>query len=91
MKNIKKFEEYKFEYDDDIATEYTKLIVSKYIDKKNEETLESVYYDVVKGDDLDEDQAYIIKNTMQVYLYNLYLESKDIKTIIGIEANKYNI
>ena len=50
-----------------------------------------MYYDVVKGDDLDEDQAYIIKNTMQDYLYNLYLESKDIKTIIGIEANKYNI
>lgn len=92
MKNIKKFEEYKIDVEgDDIAIEYVKYIISQYCDRKNDESLESVYADVIKGDDLDEDQAYIIKNELQDYLYNLYEEAEKIRKIIEIDANKYNI
>lgn len=88
---IKKFESYTIDNDGDIAEEYSKLIISTYIDKKDDETLESVYAEIVKGDDLDEDQAYIIKNELQDYLYRLYEESTKIRPIIEIDASKYNI
>jgi len=92
MKIVKKFEEYTIDLDGgDISYEYTKLIISTYIDKKDEVTLESVYADIIKGDDLDEDQAYIIKNTLQDYLFELYEESRNIRPIVEIDANKYNV
>ena len=87
---IKKFESYKLG-DDDITIEYCKLIISTYIDKKDDETLESVYADIVKGDELDENQAYIIKNELQDYLYNLFEDAKKIRPILKIAASKYNI
>ena len=87
---IKKFESYKLG-DDDITIEYCKLIISTYIDKQDDETLESVYADIIKGDELDDDQAYIIKNELQDYLYNLFQDAKKIRPIIEIEASKYNI
>ena len=88
---IKKFESYTIDTDDDISIEYAKLIVSAYIDKKDDESLESVYAEIVKGDELEEDQAYIIKNELQDYLYKLFEEAKKIRPIIEIEASKYNI
>lgn len=91
MKKVKKFEEYTLDVDGEIAIEYVKLIISKYIDKKNDESLESVYADVIKGDDLDKEQAYIIKNEMQDYLYNLFEDAKKIRSLIEIEKDKYNI
>ena len=88
---IKKFEKYEFDLDNEISKEYVKLIISTYIDKKNDETLESVYADIITGDELDEDRAYIIKNELQDYLYELFKEAKDIKKIIEIDAKKYNL
>ena len=91
MKKIKKFEEYELDVDGgEIAQEYAKLIISTYIDRTNE-TIESVYAEVIKGDQLDEDQAYIIKQELQDYLYNLYEESSKIRKIIDIDAKKYNL
>ena len=92
---LRKFEEYTIDIDngDDISKEYVKLIISTYLDKKENEneTLESVYADIINKDELDEDQAYIIKNELQDYLYNLYEEAKNIREIIEIDANKYNV
>ena len=89
---IKKFEEYTLDIDGgEIAEEYAKLILSTYIDKKDGESLESVYKDIIVGDQLDEDQAYIIKNTLQDYLYTLFDEAKDIRKILDIESTKYNL
>ena len=88
---LKKFEEYTLDVDGDIAEEYAKLIVSKYIDKKNDESLESVYATIIKGDEIEEGNAYIIKNTLQDYLYNLYEEASKIRKIIEIEKDKFNI
>lgn len=88
---IKKFEAYQIDEEDDIVIGYTKLIISIYLDKKNGETLESVYADVVKGDEIEEDNANIIKNELQDYLYNLYEEASKIRSIVEINANKYNI
>lgn len=91
MKKVKQFEEYTLDLDGNISEEYAKLIISTYIEKKDDETLESVYADIINGDELDEDQAYIIKNELQDYLYNLYEEAKNIRKIIEIDANTYNL
>ena len=88
---LKRFEAYTLDTEDDIAIEYAKLIVSTYIDKKNEETLESVYVDIIKGDEIDESEAYIIKNELQDYLYSLYKEAAKIIKIQDIETSKYNL
>ena len=88
---LKKFEEYTLDEEGDIAEEYVKLIVSKYIDKKNEESLESVYATIIKGDEIEEGNAYIIKNTLQDYLYNLCEDAKNIRSIKEIEKDKFNI
>lgn len=90
---IKKFNE-KYELDldyGDISEEYCKVIISTYLDKKSEETLESVFAEIAKRDNLEEDQEYIIKNTLQDYLYNLFEEAKEIRTLQQIEQNKYNL
>jgi len=89
---LKKFEEYTLDIDSgEIAQEYCKLIISTYLDKKNDETLESVYAKIIIGDEIEEGNAYIIKNEMQDYLYNLYEEAKKIRKIIEIEKDKFNI
>jgi hypothetical protein len=88
MKSIKKFEEYELNLDEgEIAEEYVKVILSKYIDSGDEETLESVYNNVIRGDELEEDQADIIKQEITEYLYNLWEDSKNIQNII----DKYNL
>jgi len=89
---LRKFEEYTLNVNgDDISEEYVKLIISTYLDKQDDSSLESVYATIIKGDELDEDQAYIIKNELQDYLYNLYTESKDIRKIVEIDSSKFNI
>jgi len=92
MKSIKKFEEYELDVDGgEIAEEYVKLIISEFIDKKNDETLESVYADVIRDDQLDDEQEYIIKNELQDYAYTLFEQSKNIRKLIEIDSKKYNI
>jgi len=91
MKHIKIFEKYELDFDSDIGEEYAKLIISTYIDKKNDETLESVYCDIIKKDKLAEYQEYIVKNILQDYLYELFEKSKEITNVIEIETKKYNI
>ena len=88
---LKRFEAYTIDTDDDIAIEYAKLIISEYIDKKNDETLESVYADIIKGDEIAESEAYIIKNQLQDYLYGLFEEDKEIRKIQDIATSKYNL
>ena len=54
MKSIKKFEEYELDVDGgEIAEEYAKVIISKYIED-GENTLEYVYNSVIRGDELYE-------------------------------------
>ena len=91
MNVVKKFEKYTIDMEEDMSTEYVKLIISTYLDKGDESTLESVYADIIKGDELDENIAYIIKNELQDYLFELYTDSENIRTIVEIDANKYNI
>jgi len=89
---IKKFEKYTIDFDgDDLGTEYSKLIISTYLDKKDDSTLESVYAEIVKEHNIEEEHEYIIKNTLQDYLYNLYDDATRIRKIVEIEAKKYNI
>ena len=90
---IKKFnEKYDLDIDgDEITIEYAKVIISAYIDKKNEESLESVFLDVIKGDDLDDDRAEMIKVELLDYLKNLYNDARVIRKIHEIEADRYNL
>ena len=89
---LKRFEKYQLDIDSgEIDQEYCKLIISTYLDKKNDETLESVYAKIIIGDEIEEGNAYIIKNEMQDYLYNLYEEAKKIRSIIEIKKDKFNI
>ena len=94
MKNIKTFEKYKnfdAEYSD-IAEEYAKLIISEFIDRQDDvSTLESVYAEIVKGDELEEDQAIMIKESLVDYLSSLSQEAENIRDIEEIEAEKYNL
>ncbi len=56
MKKIKTFEKYNnfdAEYSGDISEEYAKLIISEFIDRQDEtSTLESVYAEIIKGDEI---------------------------------------
>ena len=91
MESIKKFEEYELDYENEMSEEYAKLILSTYIDKKNDESLESVYADIIRDDETAVEHEYIIKNNLQDYLYNLYSEAKNIRKIIDIDSGKYNM
>ena len=91
MKIVKKFEEYEMDLDGgDIVDEYVKLIISTYIDKSESETLESVYKNIIEREYIEE-QEYIIKDGLIKYLKNLYEDSKKIREIYAIDADKYNI
>lgn len=94
MKNIKKFEKYKkfnAEYSD-ITEEYAKLIISEFIDKQDDvSTLESVYAKTIKIDDLEEDQAIMIREGIIDYLKQLCEDAENIRDIEEIEAEKYNL
>lgn len=92
MKDIKRFEKYKMDIDQgDLGEEYAKYVVSKYIDSPDNITLEKVYADLVNKDNLDESQAYIIKNEILVYISYLLNEAKKIRDILTINAEKYNL
>ena len=92
MENIKKFEKYKMDIEGgEIAEEYVKYIVSKYIDSYEDTTLEEVYVDLVKRDDLDETQADIIRHELLSYTASLYNEAKKVRNILTINAEKYNL
>jgi hypothetical protein len=91
---FKTFEEYKdfdVEYSGDISEEYAKMIISEYIDKKDDSTLESVYAEIIKGDQLDEDQEIMIQESLTNYLKQLYKDSKKIRNVVEIDSNKFNI
>jgi hypothetical protein len=91
MENIKKFEKYTIDIDlGEIGEEYAKYIISKFIDS-DDITLEKVYADLINRDDLDDSQAYIIKNEILVYLSYLINEAKKIRDILTINAEKYNL
>lgn len=94
MKHLRQFEKYDFNVEDgeEITVEYTKLIISTYLDSRDEnKTLEYVYYDIIKSDGLDEDQEIMIKDELENYLENLYDEAKAIRTIEEIDEEKYNL
>jgi len=95
MKIRKFFEQYELDVDGDggIAEEYVKLIISTYIDKQHLEhvTLEKVYRDVVKGDDLDESQCEIIRDELKIYITFLLRYAKQIRKIFEIDAEDYNL
>lgn len=91
MKSVKKFEEYELDLENsNFTNEYAKLIISTYLDKKDDETLESVYAEIIEGDELEEQQNLIIRE-LQMYLLVLWKESKKVRTLINISANKYNL
>jgi hypothetical protein len=85
---IKRFnEEYELDVDGgEIAEEYAKVILSKYIED-GENTLEHVYNSVIRGDELEEDQAFMIKDAMIDYLKNLLSDAEEVQNIV----DKYNL
>jgi len=86
-----KYKKFDSEYSD-ITEEYAKLIISEFIDKQdNVSTLESVYAKIIKIDDLDEDQAIMIKESLIDYLTRLQSDAENIRDIEEIEATKYNL
>jgi len=88
---IKNFEKYRFDIDSDIAEEYVKIIISKYIDLKLDgKTLENIYYDTITIDHMEE-QEDIIKQEILNFIKNLYSEANKIRTIEEIDASKYNL
>ncbi len=95
MKNIKTFEKYEnfdAEYSGDIAEEYAKLIIAEFIDRQDDiSTLESVYAEIIKGDELDEDQQLMIHESLIRYLKDLHKDAKKIRTLEEIESEKYNL
>jgi hypothetical protein len=91
---INKFnEKYKSDFENDISREYAKCILSEFIDKENNDaTIEEVYYDFIKGDDLEQHQADMIKSQLMIFLQNTLKETKILRDIYKIEAEKnYNL
>lgn len=92
---VQKFEKYKWNIDSgNIATEYAKVIISKYIDEETDTSVadfERIYLNVINGDELDTDQADIIKSEMIEYLEYLTKNAKKIRPLHEIEAEKYNL
>lgn len=86
-----KYKNFDAEYSD-IAEEYAKLIISEFIDKQDDiSTLESVYANIIKGDELEEDQAIMIRESLINYLSALCEDAENIRDIEDIEAEKYNL
>ena len=95
MKIKKFFEHYELDVDayNGIAEEYVKLIISTYIDKQDLDgvTLETVYRDIVKGDDLDESQCEIIRDELKIYIKYLLTDAMKIRKVFEIDAATYNL
>lgn len=93
---IKKYsEKYEFTYDGDIATEYAKFIISKFLDEEEEKTLEDIFYEIAKSDDLidegNDDRASFVKDEILLITKQLYDMAKKIRTVDEIAASKYNL
>ena len=89
---IQKFEKYSMDMDNgDIAEEYAKLIISQFIDTDEKFNLEGVFIDTIKIDNLDEDNANMIKQGMINYLEYLLICAKKIRMMHEIDAEKYNV
>jgi len=90
---IKLFEEYKLGSGGDIAMEYAKQIISKFIDKDITEnlTLEQIFHKIVKDDDLDESQQHIIIQELIEYTYNLNGKARQVRTLLKSTTDKYNL
>jgi len=90
---IKLFEEYKLDSGGDIATEYAKQIISKFIDKDITEnlTLEQIFHKIVKDDNLNESQQHIIIQELIEYTYNLNDNANQVRTILKSTTDKYNL
>jgi deoxyxylulose-5-phosphate synthase len=89
---IKKFEKYNIDIENgDIPEEYAKLIVSQYIDTDLDNiSIEDIFADIIKSDQLY-DQADIIKQEMLTYIKKLFNDTRKIRSIEEIDAQKYNI
>jgi hypothetical protein len=89
---IKKFENYDIDIENgEIPEEYAKLIISKYIDSELDNiSLEDIFADIIKNDNLYE-EANIIKHEMLTYIKKLFNETRGIRDIYEIDAEKYNI
>lgn len=90
---IKKFENYTIDIDGgEISEEYAKLIISKFIDEQlNERSLENIFHETIKEDQLDQEQANMIKYAMIDYLKYLVEKTKGIRQIHEINAEDYNL
>ncbi len=93
MKIRKFFEQYELDLDNgEIGEEYAKMIISKFIDKDADgSTLEQIYKDVVKADNLDEDQAFFVRQDLIIYTKDLLNQAQKIRDIYKIDAETYNL
>jgi hypothetical protein len=94
MKSIKKFEEYSIDFDYDIDYEYSKAIISRYIDNiKNGGTLQDSFDHY--SEEIDEELREIVKANIMGVSKDIYNFSKKIKVsnnyFIRKDTNKYNI
>jgi len=94
--DIKKFEQYKFDDDNDnIGAEYAKIIISKFIDNdttfSKKLTLENILHEIVKDEELDESQQYIIIQELIDYTHTLNSNANQVKTIFESEQEKFNL
>lgn len=90
---IKKFEEYKFPMEhNDIADEYAKIILSKFIDEDLDDiSMQKIYNDIIKEEELEEDQEKSILDSLYRYSTELAKKASKVKTLISSEASKYNL
>jgi len=89
---IKKFEKYEIDQEYEIGEEYAKFIISQFMDRESGgSTLESIYAEIVKGDDLDEVQEEIIRHEIIEYAKHIYDDAKKIRELQEIDADKYNL
>lgn len=90
---IKKFnEKYEIDFDGDIAEEHAKIILSEYLDKMLDGlTLEEVFRDIVDGDELEEDQEYMIKQALIDLTYNINNDANNIRSKLEYNSDKYNL
>lgn len=93
---IKKYtEKYEFTYDGDIATEYAKFIISKFLDEDEDgKTLEEIFYEIAKDELVegeDEDRANFVKNEILLITKQLYDMAKKIRPLEQIAGDKYNL
>lgn len=96
---IKRFNE-KYEVDTDyssgISEEYAKLIVSEYLDRVDKDdnkivTLQDVFNEIIKGDELEEDQEILIIEDLKDLGVDIAKQASKLKTSEEYHASKYNL